>query len=88
MHSALSALEAMGTRHSVPLTLQALSAQCVHRVWSHVPVSPADLPGPLSLSLCPSPGPCLASIFPSPSYPATVYAETLGRELESVDVIG
>ena len=29
MHSALSALEAMGTRHSVPLTLQALSAQCV-----------------------------------------------------------
>ena len=51
MHSALSALEAMGTQHSVPLTLQALSAECVHRVWSHVPVSPADLPGPLSLSL-------------------------------------
>ena len=47
MHSALSALEAMGTQHSVPLTLQALSAECVHRVWSHVPVSPADLPGPL-----------------------------------------
>ena len=48
MHSALSALKAMGTRHSVPLTLQELSAQCVHRVWSHVPVSPADLPGPLT----------------------------------------
>jgi hypothetical protein len=27
-------------------------------------VLPADLLGPLSLSLCPSPGPCLASIFP------------------------
>ena len=50
MHSALSALEAMGTQHSVPLTLQAL-----HRVWSHVPVSPADIrvPGPLSLLLTP-----------------------------------
>ena len=37
MHSALSAFKAMGTQHSVPLTLQALSAECVHRVWSHEP---------------------------------------------------
>ena len=34
MHSALSALDSMDTQHSVPLTLQALSAECEHRVWS------------------------------------------------------
>ena len=34
MHSALSALDSMDTQHSVPLTLQALSAKCEHRVWS------------------------------------------------------
>ena len=56
MHSALSALDSMDTQHSVPLTLQALSAECEHRVWSHVPVSPDDL-WPLSLSLsAPHPG--------------------------------
>ena len=54
----------MDTQHSVPLTLQALSAECEHRVWSHVPVSPDDL-WPLSLSL-PLTRACLASesIFP------------------------
>ena len=64
MHSALSALDSMDTQHSVPLTLQALSAECEHRVWSHVPVSPDDL-WPLSLSL-PLTRACLASesIFP------------------------
>jgi len=51
-----------------------------------VPVSPADLPGSLSLSLCPSPGPCLALIFLLCLilWRPTVY-ETLVRELESVD---
>ena len=54
----------MDTQHSVPLTLQALSAECEHRVWYHVPVSPDDL-WPLSLSL-PLTRACLASesIFP------------------------
>ena len=81
MHSALSALEAMGTRHSVPLTLQALSAQCVHRVWSHVPVSPADLPGSLPLTRA----------LPRLDLPVSILAcdvrkpiETFGRKLESL----
>jgi len=60
MHSALSALDSIDTQHSVPLTLQALSAECEHRVWSHA-VIPDDL-GPLSLSLyAPGPHPGLAS---------------------------
>ena len=33
----------------MPLTFQALSDECLHRVWSYVPVSPADLPGSLGL---------------------------------------
>ena len=60
MHSALSALDSMDTQHSVPLTLQALSAECEHRVWSHA-VIPDDL-GPrlrvdLPVTLKSDPGP-------------------------------
>ena len=74
-HSALSATHLLDTK--VPVRA------CV---WSHVPVSPADLPGPLSLSV-PHPGLVsprssrLRLILRRP----TVYVKTLGRELESVD---